>query len=369
MAEKNNYQILIVGTYPPPYGGISVHIERLRNILVNSGIYECRILDVVSGVDAEKKKAYKKITVVNGNKITKLIKSLVEIKNFKGDIIHYHVTALGNFKYVGIMFNHINKKVKKMLTVHSGSFIKDYINSNWVDKKLIVWNLKMFDCIITVNNAQADFIKNKLNVKKQIITIPAFLPPEYSDCKDDNPIIKEEMQKLKRKFKKIIVSSGSMREYYGFHIIIEAIKELSKECSENIALIIATYAEPNLKYSNEILNSIKGLGNVKLYNDLKPVDFALILKQSDIFIRATDRDGDAVSIREAMYFNKQILASDCVDRPEGVVLFKTMDKSDLKTKMKKVLCNTNFGKAVNEIESDKRLLDLYRSILKKGGKK
>ncbi|MCL0062937.1 glycosyltransferase [Peptococcaceae bacterium] len=368
MTEKNNYQILIVGTYPPPYGGISVHIERLRNILVNSGIYECHILDV-SSVDAEKKKVYKNITVVNGNKITKLIKSLVEIKNFKGDIIHYHVSALGNFKYAGIMFNYINKKVKKMLTVHSGSFIKDYINSNWVDKKLIVWNLKMFDCIITVNNTQADFIKNKLSVKKQIVTIPAFLPPEYSDCKDDNPIIKEEIQELKRKFKKIIVSSGYMREYYGFHIIIEAIKELSKECSEDIALIIVTYAEPNLKYSNEILNSIKGLGNVKLYNDLKPVDFALILKQSDIFIRATDRDGDAVSIREAMYFNKQILASDCVDRPEGVVLFKTMDKSDLKAKIKKVLCNTNFGKAVNEIESDKRLLDLYRSILKKGGKK
>ena len=46
-------------------------------------------------------------------------------------------------------------------------------------------------------------------------------------------------------------------------------------------------------------------------------------------MRATDRDGDAVAIREASYFGKTVIASDCVERPSGTILFRTGDAESL----------------------------------------
>lgn len=163
-----------------------------------------------------------------------------------------------------------------------------------------------------------------------------------------------------------------MFEFYGFHMVVEAINELPDKFLEDTALIIVTYTQikaytqKDLKYSNNILNHIKKLKNVKLYNNLKPSEFALILKESDIFIRATDKDGDAVSVREAIYFNKQILASDCVDRPNGVLLFKTMDKDDFKEKLMTILLDSTIGKAVNKIKTDEQIIGLYEKIIDKG---
>ena len=42
-------------------------------------------------------------------------------------------------------------------------------------------------------------------------------------------------------------------------------------------------------------------------------------------IRATSTDGDSLSVREALDSGVRVLATDCVDRPDGVTLFKYND--------------------------------------------
>jgi glycosyltransferase involved in cell wall biosynthesis len=48
-------------------------------------------------------------------------------------------------------------------------------------------------------------------------------------------------------------------------------------------------------------------------------------KLSDIFLRPTRSDGDANSIREALYLGVPVIASDCVERPDQVLTFRTGD--------------------------------------------
>jgi glycosyltransferase involved in cell wall biosynthesis len=50
--------------------------------------------------------------------------------------------------------------------------------------------------------------------------------------------------------------------------------------------------------------------------------FIEVLKKSNFFIRNTSTDGDSLSIKEALYTGIPVLATDCVDRPKGVVLIK-----------------------------------------------
>ena len=53
---------------------------------------------------------------------------------------------------------------------------------------------------------------------------------------------------------------------------------------------------------------------------MKIIHFFEILKLSDCLIRNTTTDGDSISIKEAIYLNKKVIATNCVDRPEGIKL-------------------------------------------------
>jgi len=71
----------------------------------------------------------------------------------------------------------------------------------------------------------------------------------------------------------------------------------------------------------------------------KPCQMYPIIMKSDLFLRPTNTDGDAVSIREALHFKVPAVASDVCPRPEGTILFKCRDIDDLTSKVKEVLDN------------------------------
>jgi len=61
--------------------------------------------------------------------------------------------------------------------------------------------------------------------------------------------------------------------------------------------------------------------------------FFELLKRCDHLIRPTTTDGDSISIREALYLGVGVIASDCVDRPAGVITHRTGDWRDLEEKI------------------------------------
>ncbi|MEI2749894.1 MAG: hypothetical protein V9E88_14180 [Ferruginibacter sp.] len=65
------------------------------------------------------------------------------------------------------------------------------------------------------------------------------------------------------------------------------------------------------------------------------------MNSADIVLRPTNTDGDALTIREAIYLNKKIVASDVVERPEGTILFKTRDTNDLEIKIEAAIEQDN----------------------------
>ena len=68
-----------------------------------------------------------------------------------------------------------------------------------------------------------------------------------------------------------------------------------------------------------------------------------MFKKVNLSIRPTITDGDAISIREALYFNCEVIASDVVKRPEGTVYFKCRDIDDLYYQTSKILTSKNLN--------------------------
>jgi glycosyltransferase involved in cell wall biosynthesis len=68
-----------------------------------------------------------------------------------------------------------------------------------------------------------------------------------------------------------------------------------------------------------------------------------LLRASDVTVRSTFVDGDAITVREALAFGVPVVASDTDFRPEGVTLFRRGDVSDLTAKLGQALAEPSGG--------------------------
>ena len=92
-------------------------------------------------------------------------------------------------------------------------------------------------------------------------------------------------------------------------------------------------------------------------------EFSYFLASANMFIRATNTDGDSVSIRESLYLEKVTIASDVVARPYGVHIFKNRNINSLSEIVKdKILKSDNLIKYKNE--DYKQILNIFNQYLK-----
>jgi hypothetical protein len=99
------------------------------------------------------------------------------------------------------------------------------------------------------------------------------------------------------------------------------------------------------------------------------ISFVNLIAASDIVVRPTNTDGDALTIREGLFLGKTVIASDVVTRPEGTVLFTTRNNEDLKNKItsaiNEVKLNTK-NQTSNLISEDKNYYtNLFNEVMNK----
>ena len=192
------------------------------------------------------------------------------------------------------------------------------------------------------------------------IIIPAYIhSPKTSLLPDD---LREEL----KKYNKVIVSQNSFsgkgkveEDIYGFDIILDAINEATLR-PDTILVLVDTNGVLRNRYYNRISELEKDKG-IRILYYTHEINFPDLLVKSTVFIRATRSDGDAVSIREALNFGIPVLASDCVQRPVGCILFKSEDAKDLAKKIPDAL---HKGSGLHYKQSDyaEVLKELYNSI-------
>jgi len=168
----------------------------------------------------------------------------------------------------------------------------------------------------------------------------------------------------------ILISGSPLLKVYDLKTVIYAISRMN---AINIKPIFVFYRFASVDndsiYEKEIYDLIKKeiKKDYVIYEDIEPELYNAILNISDIFIRSTTYDGDSVSIREALYLGKQVIASDSVSRPEGCLLFKTGNEKDLLNKIKKTLKNIkeNRRKPYVSIDFADEIINIYTMLLSK----
>lgn len=356
-------KINIIGPFPPPYGGISVHVKRMMLYLINNNV------EVTIYNEAK-----------NYSENSKNIRTIGSYKNFifkipflKGDTIHFH-TISKKIRILMGLFKIFNKKI--VLTIHGESLHDQLEESNWISKKLLLFSMNKIDKIVCVNSNTINELICLGISNEKLSYIPAFINPIENE--QDFKNINQNVWNFINNSDFLISSNGWVRFYnkqdlYGIDMLIELIRKL-KDAGYNISLLIALLGtnmenDSEKLYYEDLKNKIKEYNlqsNIMVF-EVKDTEFYPILKKSKLFLRPTNTDGDAVSIREALYYKVPTIASDVVKRPEGTIIFRTRDIEDLYIKTIDVIENYNLYKEkINDIKQPnnfEKLLEVYKELI------
>jgi len=358
--------IELIGPYPPPYGGISTHIQRMKAHLEAFG-YRCVVYQLSRSRYSPK----------NGNVVHIYHPRKWFLKKLffgRHEILHCHESGWKLRVAMGILGFFRRKTI---ITIHGSSLEDSLRNMNRIKRWVLRMALRHITLIITVNPRIRDVVLS-LGVKPdRVAVIPAFVLPE--ERRSDIEAIPQQVWEFINSHYPIIAANAYRITFfegvdlYGIDMCIELCANL-KQSYPNIGFIFCLPDIGDYEYFEKMKQRIvkKGIEDNFLFQT-KPCQFYPILMKSHVFVRSTNTDGDAVSLREALCFKIPSIASDAAPRPEGVILFRNRDIHDFTAKVKSVLDNYEWYKKRVEavkIESNAgKLIEIYQRLTVRREKK
>jgi glycosyltransferase involved in cell wall biosynthesis len=329
-------KIAIIGPYPPPYGGISVHIQRVlehakaKNVSVD-------FFNETSGSICQQRylKFYGK-----WNKLFALLKLLI----YPYRLIHHH-SPDSIMRLILMSYGMLGKRV--YLHIH-GASLKDALAKGDFMSYLLAKMMKHVH--VLADNPEIAEIARKYHAKS-VAMIDAFIPPVYEE-----KIFRDFQEKLtlQRADYDLIVSMigwftvYNHQDLYGFDLLAEAVGILKQKYKIVIVVSVnGIVAQEVYDSFIEKLNHDDLKRNFVLLDEEMPEIWPIYLI-SDVFVRPTNTDGNALSIKEALWVGTPALASDCVERPPQTIMFKNRDAIDLAQKIEEQIVNCHSLKSVEE---------------------
>lgn len=345
-------QISIIGSYPPNYGGISIHVERLHTLMAKSN--DCGVIDFYSDEGVQ---AAPGVDRVFGNKIQRVLSCRAILKQQGADLEHFHVSAMRKFLWSTPVLLTGRSKKKRVLTIHGGAFPQVVASFNFLEKPLFKWMMGCFDHFVCVSEKQRKVLEEWDIPGHKLSVINAYMPPVKSPVSG----VFEELQRAKDSGKKTFVCSSMYLEHYGVEELLQVWPKIEE--AHNVQLALLAYGDVDEGYREKCNVLRKATTSVREFEKLNPALVAELMELSDVFIRPTWWDGDAISLREAAFFGNQLIATDVTTRPDGAVLCNKKDTVSLQQAIETCLADNSAGLVNFDHEmSLRKLSQVYRQL-------
>lgn len=274
--------LLIIGSVPPPIGGVSIHVERLvENLKKINFDFEF--------IDLKREK-----------------KTVLFSKVFQSKLIHLH-TSSTYFRFLLVLLCFFIRK-KIIFTFHGnlGRF-------GWFKNKLEEISIRLAFIPILMNEDSYSRAK-RINGNSRFIS--AFIPP--TKIINFDPDFELKVDTFVAKFKTTFCTNAFNVSFdkYGKEVyrITDLITLFSKK--NNLGLIIS---DPSGMYLKMIKRE-----NIVCPKNILIIpfdhDFNAVIKKSSCMIRFTTTDGDSLSVKETLLAGKPVIASNVVQRPKQVTV-------------------------------------------------
>ncbi len=356
MKERSKLRVGIVGFLPPPYGGITIHISRLRLYLKSRGI-QVRIIDEYKGINRFREKFIEYGGFIN------YLKSLRV-----NHIYHYHSPN----RFVRFLFGLLSLfGFKTVLTLHGEGIVDQIEKHGRLWRFFYTLFLSKINMIICDNAKIYQYMIHQGFSEERLKIIPAFIPPtqnpEYFNS------IPDYIKCFYKKHKITVFAMGWVKFYknfdlYGLDMIIELVARLNKYYSRDVGFILKIMISDvsDVEYLNRLLEEGNKYKDNLLIIQEDLEEIYPLEQMASVVVRPSITDGDSVSIQESLFLGTPVITSDAIPRPKGCMLFKNRDMEDFEKKVRELINKLLKGETINVFSSmnaGQEILSVYNKIV------
>jgi len=350
--------LAIVGSYPPPYGGVAVHVQRLCALLDQRGVDY-----VVYNATSDHGDGVR-VHGVYSKRRTWLIKYLLFGKE---PVIYMMSGRLSAWVMSAIAAAWRGKRVLLRLR---NSALPDWVRESAWKRFWCRYALRRMSAVVCVSEALAESARSLGVDAAKVHHSPGFLPPsDPADRADVNPAVWSFIEQ----HGPILAANGKVDWYRGVDLYaLDQLVELAgrlRPDHPNLGLVICFWDHhpQDEAYLDKLKRRAAELGVTEniLFNTQSGM-FVPVIHASDVFLRPTNTDGDANSVREALYLGVPAVASDAVARPAGAIVFRTRDLDDFEAKVRRALAmprERSKGHALALGDDDRERIERYVNLL------
>lgn len=311
-------KVLLIGSYPPPLGGVSVFLKRYRIKLEAEG-HLVELLDP-----------------------TRLsnIRLIAEITRAKA----------GGFGLVSLHY----PSFPLMKLLHTLGMLKEteVWDHNW--RLAETWDagqrqryeswLRNSRALILVTPNLADYYReHEIALPIATRVESPFLPPPEAEESAILDSYTDETREFIAKSRPLLVANAFKLAFhkdvdlYGADLCVQVIAEL-KQQHPRIGLVFALAEIGDTGYFKKLQLKIADRAIEKHIHFLTgQKELWPLFKKADLMVRPTASDGYALSVAEAIHFGCPVVASDVTARPPEAVVFRNRDSADFLSRCQTVL--------------------------------
>lgn len=319
-------KLVLLGPYPPPYGGVSIYIKKLFDVLADRGVELWTYSDeqiAAPNVFVMKDKRWELLPLLirRGSKarIADCTQFLLEYPSF---IIPAWISLkrLLEFRWIKI--------------VHDGSLPSRFEKFNPIRKELFRLAAEAASEFIVVSEELESWLRNEIGVKQQVTLIKSLFPITY---RPDETVPTKEMEASLDPYwqrSKRVCSIGVFIPSYGFKHVAQAVERIRRDTGADIGLLLldGDFAADET-YRGEVL---RGRDWITVLKNVPHPNVLGILKRSDVFVRGFGLESYGLSRVEAIWSGIPVVATRAGET-RGMLLYDFGNIDQLTSQLKEAL--------------------------------
>ncbi|CAN5257148.1 hypothetical protein BH20ACI2_BH20ACI2_03130 [soil metagenome] len=307
--------VLQLGPYPPPEGGINRNILAIREELEKTG-HRCSII-----ATSRSTRITPEPDVHHPSSALELIKLL---RSIDSNVLHLHIGGDITKRVLALAWACCTfGRGMKVLSVHSGGYPSTKKGKAAKRNSLRGLIFRMFNRIIAVNPTIAEVFARHGISWEHIHVIYPFV----HRLPDQKVSVPANLKEFIRKHQPAMLTVGLLEPEYDLIMQIDAMEKVLAELPNAGLMIVGSGSlEAELKAAIE---AKPYKDRILLAGDVEHGVTLHLINDSDVLLRTTQFDGDAISVREALFLETPVIATDNGMRPEGVKLIPVQNAGAL----------------------------------------
>lgn len=306
---KKYKQIINIGKFPPPVGGVSYFLKRLKQHMDESQL--CNVFIDVSQIDVKRKRT-------KGVKCMSHLEAFIWLLFTKRSVIVFHSNRFPVL--IGAFFLSFRHKI--VIFTHGESILANASKT----KRFLLHRVSAL--VSPIEQLTTRIKKTYSELQGKVYHIPFVLfPPSVGVIQDFS------IQEMRTSYKFLIsayaydIKPMNGIDLYGVDLLIELMCNLRDKGYDDVGMVLLMPSCTDTEFSRVRLEKMESekLGNRLLIHRQRLEEASDLFALSDLYVRPSCSDGDSFAIWEALHVGTPVIASDVVARPEGCSLFKNRD--------------------------------------------